>query len=86
MDASSSNNGSDGNDHTSNHHGEEEYASTSTPIEERLDHVDYVEARALLRPAIDFLEHGIVCAQAQNLLWGDLFSTVCPILYHIRTD
>lgn len=50
----------------------------SKEAEERLHAADYVEARGLLLPAVDYLQRAVVQATSQNLLSGVLLVTVSP--------
>jgi hypothetical protein len=48
--------------------------------EDRLHSAEYVEARGLLLPAIDYLKHAVEVAGSQDKLSGKLLSMVCSAL------
>jgi len=45
--------------------------------EQRLYTADYVEARGILLPAIEYLQRAVDTAHAQSSVTGSLLSTVC---------
>jgi hypothetical protein len=45
--------------------------------EDRLHSAEYVEARGLLLPAVDYLKHAVEAAGSQDKLSGKLLSMVC---------
>lgn len=54
-------------------------SQSSEEAEQRLHTADYVEARGLLLPAVDYLRRAVVQAISQKLLSGSLLVTVsCP--------
>lgn len=62
---------------------EEQRQATSATLEaeDRLHLPDYVEARGILLPAVEYLKYAVDAARAQGKLTGSLLSTVClPVI------
>lgn len=53
---------------------------SSEDVEQRLDMADYVEARGLLLPAVDYLRRAVERATAEKSLSGSLLVIVSAIL------
>lgn len=53
--------------------------TSSLETQRRLDTADYVEARALLLPAVEYLKRAVDVAHAQHLINGALLAKVWAI-------
>jgi hypothetical protein len=59
------------------HDSEEVSARAFAEAEQRLYMPDYVEARGILLPAIEYLQRAVDTAHTQSIVTGSLLSTVC---------
>jgi hypothetical protein len=59
------------------HDFEEVSARAFAEAEQRLYTADYVEARGILLPAIEYLQRAVDTAHTQSVVTGSLLSTVC---------
>lgn len=51
----------------------------------RLHTSDYVEARGMLLPAVEYFDRAVRAAEMQGLSSGDLLALVCDLIKSIRS-
>jgi hypothetical protein len=61
-------------------------SESATEAERRVGTADYVEARGLLQPAMEYLERAVTAASNQDVVSGDLLAKVRCLKCHFRSS